>query len=198
MTGDVEFLQSANGKVPRGWAAAQVATTADFSHGSWFWTQFSGGLNYQARPPSACLGTHDQETQPSLLRQPQSSAATAQSLPLSSSCMRMLGVLCQGSMAGPCHTCLVRVIRMPLLQRWGFPPITVHACGHALQVVHHLFPNVCHTHYPAIAPIVLATCAEFGVPYKVYPSVRAVYPVSVKLQGCRMQPACLCLSQCSS
>jgi hypothetical protein len=41
-----------------------------------------------------------------------------------------------------------------------------------LQVVHHLFPNVCHTHYPAIAPIVLATCAEFGVPYKVYPSVR--------------------------
>ena len=40
------------------------------------------------------------------------------------------------------------------------------------QVVHHLFPNVCHTHYPAIAPIVLATCAEFGVPYKVYPSVR--------------------------
>ncbi len=40
-----------------------------------------------------------------------------------------------------------------------------------LQVVHHLFPGVCHTHYPAIAPIVLDTCKEFNVPYKVYPSV---------------------------
>ena len=41
-----------------------------------------------------------------------------------------------------------------------------------LQVVHHLFPNICHTHYPAIAPIVVDTCREFGVPYKVFPSVR--------------------------
>jgi fatty acid desaturase len=81
---DVEYLQHTNGKVARGWAAAQVATTADFSHGSWFWTHISGGLNY--------------------------------------------------------------------------------------QVVHHLFPGICHTHYPAIAPIVLDTCKEFGVPYKVYPS----------------------------
>ncbi len=42
-----------------------------------------------------------------------------------------------------------------------------------LQVVHHLFPNICHTHYPAIAPIVVETCREFGVPYKVFPSVRS-------------------------
>ena len=33
--------------VAKGWAAAQVATTADFSHDSWFWTHFSGGLNHQ-------------------------------------------------------------------------------------------------------------------------------------------------------
>ena len=33
--------------VDKGWAAAQVATTADFSHDSWFWTHFSGGLNHQ-------------------------------------------------------------------------------------------------------------------------------------------------------
>ena len=41
---------------------------------------------------------------------------------------------------------------------------------HLLQVVHHLFPGICHTHYPAIAPLVLDTCKEFGVPYKVYPT----------------------------
>lgn len=45
-----------------------------------------------------------------------------------------------------------------------------------LQVVHHLFPNVCHTHYPAIAPIVLQTCAEFGIPYTVFPTVRRPAP----------------------
>ena len=39
----------ATGRVPLGWAAGQVATTADFCHGSWFWTHVSGGLNYQAR-----------------------------------------------------------------------------------------------------------------------------------------------------
>ena len=46
-----------------------------------------------------------------------------------------------------------------------------------MQVVHHLFPGICHTYYPAIAPIVLATCQEFNIPYKVYPTVSplAVY-----------------------
>ncbi len=33
------------------------------------------------------------------------------------------------------------------------------------QVEHHLFPNICHVHYPAIAPIVQATTTEFGIPY---------------------------------
>ncbi|CAD7699395.1 unnamed protein product [Ostreobium quekettii] len=87
VTGDVDFFsedESNNGRVPRGWAAAQVQTTADFSHGSWFWTHVSGGLNY--------------------------------------------------------------------------------------QVVHHLFPWVCHMHYPKIAPIVLDVCKEYGVKYVVYPT----------------------------
>lgn len=44
----------ATGRVPLGWAAGQVATTADFCHGSWFWTHVSGGLNYQARCFIAC------------------------------------------------------------------------------------------------------------------------------------------------
>lgn len=37
------------GKVPMGWGALQVATTADFCHGSKFWLHVSGGLNYQVR-----------------------------------------------------------------------------------------------------------------------------------------------------
>jgi fatty acid desaturase len=42
-------LDVATGRVALGWAAGQVATTADFCHGSSFWTHVSGGLNYQAR-----------------------------------------------------------------------------------------------------------------------------------------------------
>lgn len=70
---DVDYLRrDSHGRVRMGWAAAQCATTADFCHGSWFWTHISGGLNH--------------------------------------------------------------------------------------QVVHHLFPGVCHVHYPALAPIVMKTC----------------------------------------
>lgn len=83
---DVAFPQmdAATGKIPGGWAEQQVATSADFSHGSWFWLHVSGGLNY--------------------------------------------------------------------------------------QVVHHLFPGVVHTHYAALAPIVLEAAREYGIPYKVYPN----------------------------
>ncbi|MEQ8325098.1 MAG: acyl-CoA desaturase [Vicingaceae bacterium] len=33
------------------------------------------------------------------------------------------------------------------------------------QVEHHLFPNICHIHYPKIASIVRETAAEFNLPY---------------------------------
>ncbi len=36
------------------------------------------------------------------------------------------------------------------------------------QVIHHLFPHICHIHYPKIAPILDEVCAEFGVKYNVY------------------------------
>ena len=83
---DVAFpvMDAATGRIPGGWAEQQVSTSADFSHGSWFWLHVSGGLNY--------------------------------------------------------------------------------------QVVHHLFPGVVHTHYAALAPIVLEVAKDFGIPYKVYPS----------------------------
>lgn len=37
--------------------------------------------------------------------------------------------------------------------------------GLNFQVEHHLFPNICHVHYPEIAPIVKQTAEEFGIPY---------------------------------
>lgn len=37
--------------------------------------------------------------------------------------------------------------------------------GLNMQIEHHLFPKVCHVHYPKIAPIVKATAAEYGLPY---------------------------------
>lgn len=81
-------------RVRRGWAAAQVATTTNFSPGSIFWTHFSGGLNH--------------------------------------------------------------------------------------QIEHHLFPGVCHVYYPAIQPIVEATCKEFGVPYHAYPTFWAALSAHFK------------------
>lgn len=35
--------------------------------------------------------------------------------------------------------------------------------GLNFQVEHHLYPRICHVHYPAIQKIVQETCAEFGV-----------------------------------
>jgi linoleoyl-CoA desaturase len=33
------------------------------------------------------------------------------------------------------------------------------------QIEHHLLPHVCHLNYPRLAPIVRATCDEFGIRY---------------------------------
>lgn len=41
------------------------------------------------------------------------------------------------------------------------------------QIEHHLFPRVHHSLYPEIAPIVAATCANYGVPYVHYTSINA-------------------------
>jgi len=42
--------------------------------------------------------------------------------------------------------------------------------GLNFQIEHHLFPKICHIHYPAISKIVEETCKEFGVKYEVHPS----------------------------
>ncbi|GAA4430099.1 acyl-CoA desaturase [Pontibacter saemangeumensis] len=43
--------------------------------------------------------------------------------------------------------------------------ISWYVGGLNFQIEHHLFPRVCHVHYPAIADIVKETAAEYGVPY---------------------------------
>jgi linoleoyl-CoA desaturase len=37
--------------------------------------------------------------------------------------------------------------------------------GLNFQIEHHLFPRICHTHYPALSPIVEAVCQRHGVRY---------------------------------
>ena len=41
------------------------------------------------------------------------------------------------------------------------------------QTEHHLLPNLPHTLYPVVAPVVEDTCAEYDIPYHVQPSLRA-------------------------
>jgi linoleoyl-CoA desaturase len=38
------------------------------------------------------------------------------------------------------------------------------------QTVHHLFPHVCHIHYPKIAKILAEVAQEYHVNYQVYDS----------------------------
>jgi linoleoyl-CoA desaturase len=45
--------------------------------------------------------------------------------------------------------------------------------GLNFQIEHHLFPRVCHVHYPALAPIVETTCREFGVRYVAHATLLA-------------------------
>jgi linoleoyl-CoA desaturase len=42
--------------------------------------------------------------------------------------------------------------------------------GLNFQIEHHLFPMICHVHYPAICRIVEQTCKDFGVKYAEHPT----------------------------
>jgi linoleoyl-CoA desaturase len=43
--------------------------------------------------------------------------------------------------------------------------LTWYVGGLNFQIEHHLFPRICHVHYPQMAAIVQATCADFGIRY---------------------------------
>jgi phosphatidylserine/phosphatidylglycerophosphate/cardiolipin synthase-like enzyme/fatty acid desaturase len=48
--------------------------------------------------------------------------------------------------------------------------LTWYLGGLNFQIEHHLFPRICHVHYPRIADIVQPACAEFGVRYTAHES----------------------------
>jgi linoleoyl-CoA desaturase len=52
--------------------------------------------------------------------------------------------------------------------------------GLNFQVEHHLFPRVCHLHYPALSRIVEDTCRKHGVHYRVNTSVGAALKSHVR------------------
>jgi len=52
--------------------------------------------------------------------------------------------------------------------------------GLNFQIEHHLFPKVCHVHYPAISRIVEETCAKHGVHYTAHRSLRAALAANVR------------------
>lgn len=53
----------------------------------------------------------------------------------------------------------------------GNPLLTWYVGGLNFQIEHHLFPRIGHVHYPRIAGIVQAACAEFGVRYTAHQSL---------------------------
>jgi linoleoyl-CoA desaturase len=61
-----------------------------------------------------------------------------------------------------------------LLNTTNFSPKSVITSwfigGLNFQIEHHLFPHVCHVHYPALSKIVKKTAAEYNLPYQVQPT----------------------------
>ncbi len=50
--------------------------------------------------------------------------------------------------------------------------VTWYLGGLNFQIEHHLFPKICHVHYPALSPIVEEVCAAHGVRHFSHPTVR--------------------------
>jgi linoleoyl-CoA desaturase len=51
--------------------------------------------------------------------------------------------------------------------------ITWFIGGLNFQIEHHLFPRICHLHYPALATLVEETSKEFGLRYQAHRTLRA-------------------------
>ncbi|MES1208073.1 MAG: acyl-CoA desaturase [Pseudomonadota bacterium] len=50
--------------------------------------------------------------------------------------------------------------------------LTWYLGGLNYQIEHHLFPKTCHVHYPALSPIIEATCQQHGIAYRSHPTMR--------------------------
>lgn len=53
--------------------------------------------------------------------------------------------------------------------------------GTNYQIEHHLFPNICAVHYPAMSKIVAKTAREYGISYDLMPSFAAAIASHYKL-----------------
>lgn len=75
-----------------------------------------------------------------------------------------------------------------LLNTTDFAPknklVTWFVGGLNYQIEHHLFPHICHVHYPQIAGIVKSAAEHFGLPYNVQPTFRrALYMHAMMLKS---------------
>jgi linoleoyl-CoA desaturase len=52
--------------------------------------------------------------------------------------------------------------------------------GLNFQIEHHLFPTICHVHYPEIAPIVKKTAEEHGIPYMEHSTLKGAIGSHIK------------------
>lgn len=53
--------------------------------------------------------------------------------------------------------------------------------GLNFQIEHHLFPNICHIHYPKLAPIVENTAKEFGIKYNLKQTLGEAFMSHIKM-----------------
>jgi linoleoyl-CoA desaturase len=70
--------------------------------------------------------------------------------------------------------------------------LTWYLGGLNYQVEHHLFPKTCHIHYPAISPIVEATCRAHGISHTSHRTMRGALGSHVrwlKRMGRKVDPA---------
>jgi linoleoyl-CoA desaturase len=59
--------------------------------------------------------------------------------------------------------------------------LTWYLGGLNFQIEHHLFPKICHIHYPALSPIVEATCRMHGIRHQSHRTMRAAIRSHVRL-----------------
>lgn len=53
--------------------------------------------------------------------------------------------------------------------------------GLNFQIEHHLFTDICHVHFPKLAPIVQSMTAAYGIPYHVEPTFRSALAGHVRM-----------------
>lgn len=55
------------------------------------------------------------------------------------------------------------------------------------HVIHHVFPNICHIHYPKLTGILIETCKEFDMPYYCTPSLSGAVKSHLKFLKIRSE-----------